>query len=75
MDKFTYLRYLLDEPVKRVIAGFSLTEANNEAADDLLKQRFAKPVVIKRSHINELMNLQPVYIERDLDRLRHFYDT
>ena len=30
--------------------------------------------MIKRSHINELMNLQPVYKERDLDRLRHFYD-
>ena len=74
MDKFTYLRYLLDKPVKKVIAGFSLTEANYEAAVDLLKQRFAKPVVIKRSHINELMNLQPVYKEHDLDRLRHFYD-
>ena len=57
VDKFTYLRYLLDEPVKKVIAGFSLTEANYEAAVDLLKHRFAKPVVIKRSHINELMNL------------------
>ena len=63
VDKFTYLHYLLEEPVKTVIAGFSLTEANYEAAVDLLK------------HINELMNLQPVYKERDLDRLRHFYDV
>ena len=61
--------------MKTVIAGFSFTEANYEAAVHLLKQRFPMPVVIKRSHINELMNLQPVYKERDLDRLRNFYDV
>lgn len=75
MEKFTHLRHLLEEPFKKVVAGFSFTVANYEAAVDLPTQRFAKPTAIKRPHSNELMNLQPVYRERDFERLRHFHDA
>ena len=74
VDKFTYLRHLLEDPAKGVVAGFSLTEANYVAAVNLLKQRCAKPSIIRQAHINELRSLKPFYNERDITRLRGFYD-
>ena len=74
VDKFAYLRHLLEEPARAVIAGYSLTERNYEDALNLLKERFAKPTVIKQAHLNELANLRPVFNERDMTRLRGFYD-
>jgi len=56
VDKFSYLRNYLEEPAKKVISGFSLTEANYRKALELLQNRFAKPTVIKRAHINELIS-------------------
>eukprot|EP00795_Rhopilema_esculentum_P008171 gene8171-14100_t len=41
----------------------------------LLRQRVAKPAVIKRAHIHELMSLKPIYSERDWPRLQSFYDA
>ena len=55
--------------------GFKLTENNYEAALDLLKQRFAKPSVIKRAHIRDLMNFQAVFNERSVFKMRELYDT
>ena len=74
VDKFAYLRHLLEEPARAVIAGYSLTERNYEDALNLLKERFAKPTVIKQAHLNELANLRPVFNARDMTRLKGFYD-
>eukprot|EP00112_Aurelia_sp_Birch-Aquarium-sp1_P001589 Seg1172.19 transcript_id=Seg1172.19/GoldUCD/mRNA.D3Y31 product="hypothetical protein" protein_id=Seg1172.19/GoldUCD/D3Y31 len=52
VDKFTYLRHLLEEPAKGVVAGFTLTEANYAAAVNLLKQRIGKPSIIRQAHIS-----------------------
>ena len=65
MDKFSYLRGLLIEPARSAIAGFSLTSANYKAAIELLKKRYGKQRVIQRMHINDLLNLEPIYGERD----------
>ena len=54
--KLLYLIYYLEEPAKKVISGFSLTEANHGKAPEFLQKRFAKPTVIKRAHINELIS-------------------
>lgn len=43
VDKFNYLKSLVEGPAATAIAGFSLTEENYEAAHKLLKQRFANP--------------------------------
>ena len=56
------------------IAGFTLTSANYESAVELLKNRYGKKPVIQRAHVNELLNVQPVYNERDARRLRSLYD-
>ena len=75
IDKFSYLRHYLEDSAKKVIMGFKLTENNYEAALDLLKQRFAKPSVIKRAHIRDLMNVQAVFNERSVFKMRELYDT
>ena len=74
VDKFKYLRHLLEDPAKGVVAGFSLTKANYVAAVNLLKQRYAKPSIIRQAHINELRSLKPVCDERDITRLQGFYN-
>jgi len=74
VDKFTYLRGLLEGSAKSTIAGFSLTAANYAAALELLKNRYGKQNVIQRAHIKELTGLQPVLSERDVARLRKLYD-
>ena len=74
VDKFKYLRSFLEEPAKSVIAGMSVTDAHYETAINLLKKRFGKTEVIQRAHINHLMNLAPVYNERNTSRLRTLHD-
>lgn len=74
VDKFSYLRGLLVGPARSAIAGFALTSANYKAATDLLKRRYGKKNAIQRAHINELLNLEPIYSERDTHRLRQMYD-
>ena len=74
VEKFTYLRSYLVDSARACVVGFALTEANYEVAVELLKDRFGKSVVVKRAHINGLMNLKPVFSESDVSRLRAFYD-
>ena len=75
IDKFSYLRGLVEEPAKTAIARFVLTLANYEAAIDLLKLRFGRKENIHKAHINELMKVAPVTSARNPVRLRKLYDT
>ena len=74
VDKFSYLRGLLGGAARTTIAGLALTAANYEVAIELLRGRFGKPVVIERAHVNELLNVAPVFNERDTAGLRRLYD-
>ena len=74
MNKFSYLRGLLEGSAKSIIAGFALTAANYEAAVTLLKKQFGKRNLIQRAHVEELMKVVPVYNDRDTPRLRSLYD-
>ena len=65
VDKFSYLRGLIEGPAKSSIAGFALTEANYKAAIELLQRRFGKKIAIERAHISELLKVQPAYRDRD----------
>ena len=73
VDKFAYLRHLVEEPARKVIAGFRQTERDYESALECLKDRYAKPDVIKRAHINE-MAATPTVQEDDVVGLRAAYD-
>ncbi|XP_068678457.1 uncharacterized protein [Montipora foliosa] len=74
VDKFTYLRSLLVEPVRSTITGFSLTSANYPAAVEVLKKRYGKETAIKRAHVKDLLNLPKVFHDEDTTRLRKLYD-
>ena len=66
---------MLKGAAKTTIAGFSLTSANlYNAAIELLEKRYGNATTIKRAHINELLNLSPVYNENDTERLRTLLD-
>ena len=75
VDKFCYLRGLIEGPVKATIAGFSLTADNYNTAVELLERRFGKKVAIERAHVSQLLNVQPVYSAKDVRGLRIFHDT
>ena len=74
MEKFKFLWGYLDKPAKSEVAGFSLTEADYNAAVELLTKRYAKPGVIKRAHINQLLSLAPVFKETSMERLYNLQD-
>ena len=75
VDKFCYLRGLIEGPAKATIAGFSLTADNYNTAVELLGRRFGKKVAIERAHVSQLLNVQPVYSAKDVRGLRIFHDT
>ena len=60
------------EPVRSVISGFPLTSStyNYNEAIDLLKRRYGKKNAIQKAHIQELMNMKPVYNDRDTEKQR-----
>ncbi len=62
IDKFTYLRGLVEEPAKSSIAGCALTAVNYSMAVEVLQQKIReiKTVVqTLRHHVNELSNVKP----------------
>eukprot|EP00794_Sanderia_malayensis_P015555 gene15555-biopygen13266 len=74
VDKLKYLRGFLEEPARSVIAGIPSTDSSYETAVNFLKSRYANPGVIQRAHINQLLNLAPVFNEKNTARLRSFHD-
>eukprot|EP00794_Sanderia_malayensis_P010579 gene10579-biopygen7718 len=74
VEKFKYLKIFLDEPAKFVLTGMRITDASYKTAIDLLQKRFRKVSVIQRAHVNELINLQSVYNEKNVQRLRTLHD-
>ena len=74
VDKFSYLRNMLNGAAKTTTAGFSLISANYNAAIELLEKRYGNATTIRQAHINKLLNLSPVYNENDTERLRTLLD-
>ena len=60
IDKFNYLRTLIEEPTYSAVAGLSLTEANYEAALELLKKRYGQRQTIINSHIDAILKIEPL---------------
>ena len=72
--KFQYLRKSLLEPARSVVSGFKITGENYQSAIDLLKQRYARPALIKRAHINEMLNAAGVFNERNVAKMKSLHD-
>ena len=73
IDKFNYLKSLVEGPAARVMQGLNLTEANYNSAVELLKDRFGKPQQIISAHMDELLKI-PNCVNDKPHSLRTVYD-
>lgn len=73
--KFAYLRSLVTELARLTITGFSSTAANYGAAVDVLKKKYGKETAIQHAYVNDLLNLAPVFSDKDTTHLRKLYNS
>ena len=74
IDKFNYLRSLLEKSAYDAIAGLTLSSANYGEAIEILRKRFGNKQVIVSRHMEILLNLTAVPGEHDLKGLRRLYN-
>lgn len=73
VDKFNYLKALLEGSAARSIQGLSLSEANYAIAKEILKERFGRTQAIISAHMESLLQLPVCARDRSL-HLRLVYD-
>ena len=74
VDKFNYLKNLLEGPAAAAIRGLPLTADNYGAAKEILEKRFGQKQIVINAHMEGLVKLSPVSCNDDLKRLRQLYD-
>lgn len=74
IDKFNYLKSLLERAAREAISGLTLTSANYHEAISILKKRFGNKQQIISRHMDVLLNAEPVLSQHNLKGLRHLYD-
>ena len=74
VDKFNYLRSLLDHTALDAVAGLTLSEANYRHAIEILQRRFGNKQLIISKHMDTLMNMETITSDRNLKDLRRLYD-
>lgn len=75
IEKFNYLRSLLQGPALDVVSGLTLTAANYKEAISVLRKRFGNKQQIVSRHMDILLNVEPVTSNYDLSHLRKLYDA
>ena len=60
VDKFNYLKSLLDGPAAAAIAGLTLSSPNYSEGVTILKKRFGNKQLIVTRHMDTLMSLEAV---------------
>ena len=75
VDKFNYLRSLLDSVAFDAIAGLTLSSANYQQAIEILHKWFGNKQVIISKHMDTLMNMEAISSDRHLRDLRQLYDN
>ena len=73
IDKFNYLKALVEGPAANTIFGLTLTEANYAAAVELLKEHYGKKQQIISAHMEELLKL-PTCVGDKAIQIRTVYD-
>ena len=73
IDKFNYLKSLLDGPAARSIQGLTLSSANYDTALEILQDRFGKAQHIIAAHMDDLLKLTPC-LDNKPHHLRVIYD-
>ena len=74
IDKFNYLRSLLDKTAYNAIAGLALSSDNYLHAIELLSKRFRNKQVIISKHMDILLHMDPISSDCHLKELCHLYD-
>ena len=74
VDKFNYLRSLLEKLAYEAIAGLTLSASNYGEAIEILKRRFGNRQMIISRHMEILLKLSAVTGEQDLKGLRRLYN-
>ena len=75
VDKFNYLRSLLDGPALNSIIGLPLTELNYKEVIEILTDRFGNKQIIISAHIEALLKLQPVNAMSNVKGIRAVLDN
>ena len=70
VNKFSYLKSLVQERVRSTIEGIVLTAVNSDTTVQALKKHYGKDIAIQLAYVTDLLNLPPVYGVRDIARLR-----
>ena len=73
IEKFNYLRTQLENEALKLIARLELTNANYEAAINLLKERYGNNQLIVDTHYTKLMEMPPA--SNKTTSLRAMYDA
>ena len=73
IDKFNYLKTVVEGPAADTIQGLTLTEVNYSAAIELLKERFGKKQQIISAHMEELLKLPSCTGDKPV-QIRSVYD-
>ena len=73
IDKFSYLKSLLEGAAARTIQGLTLSDANYDAAITLLEERFGRSKEIIAAHMDELLKIPCCTVDRP-SALRSVYD-
>lgn len=66
IDKFNYLRSLLEGAASRAIQGLTLSSSNYNLAVEILEQRVGRTQQIISTHMDEILKLQPCTSDRPL---------
>jgi len=74
IDKFNYLKSLLEGPAYEAISGLKLTATNYSEALAVLKKRFGNKKHIIDKHMQTLVNIEAVTSQHNIKGLRRFYD-
>ena len=64
---------MVEGPAARVIQGLTLSEANYEAAKEMLKQRYGRPQQVIAAHMDELLKIPSCMGEKS-SQLFYVYD-
>ena len=74
IDKFNYLRSLLEKTAADAISRLTLTAANYKEAVSILKKRFGNKQRIIDKHLETLLHLDAVTSQNNVRGLRKLYD-
>ena len=74
IDRFNYLRSLLQGAASHAILGLGLSSDNYNEAIEILQARFGKKLVVISSHMDALMKTSSIKSIQDTRGLRNLYD-